>query len=286
VDPRVAIVIITRDRAEDLERTLARLRRLPERPRVVVVDNGSRDGTRELVAGAFPEVTLIEQDRAAGAAGRTAGVLAVEAPYVAFCDDDSWWEPGALGGAADVLDAHPDVALVAARVTLPGGREEPTCAAMAASPLAGRPGLPGPPIRGFVACGAVVRRDAYLAAGGFDPAYGVGGEEQPLAAELADRGWELVYVDRLLAHHRPSGQRDTGSRRAIATRNDLWFAWQRRPWRGAARATLAELRDAGADPRAWAGVLAAARGARRVLRTRRAVGPRVERELAQLAQRR
>jgi hypothetical protein len=72
----------------------------------------------------------------------------------------------------------------------------------------------------------------------------------------------------------------------VATRNDLWFAWQRRPLRGAARATLAELRSAGVDPRSWAGVLAAARGARRMLRNRRAIGPRVERELAELARRR
>jgi GT2 family glycosyltransferase len=286
MDPRIAIVIITRDRADDLERTLSRLRRLPERPRIVIVDNGSEDGTLERVRSAFPEVTLISQDRDVGAAGRTAGVLAVSTPYVAFCDDDSWWSPGSLAEAADLLDAHPDVALVAARVTLPGDRLEPTCAEMAASPLSGRPGLPGPPIRGFIACGAVLRRDAYLAAGGFDPAYGVGGEEQPLAAELADRGWELVYVDRLVAHHRPSGQRDTGTRRTVATRNDLWFAWQRRPLPGAARATLAELRSAGVDPRSWAGVLAAARGARRMLRNRRAVGPRVERELAELARRR
>ena len=41
----VAVVVITRDRADDLLRTLDRLRRLPERPAVVVVDNGSGDGT-------------------------------------------------------------------------------------------------------------------------------------------------------------------------------------------------------------------------------------------------
>ena len=286
MDPRVAIVIITRDRPDDLLRTLARLRALPERPAVIVVDNGSAGGETARVAARFPEVVVLAQERDLGAAGRTAGVLAAAAPYVAFCDDDSWWEPGSLSSAADLLDAHPDVALLAARVELEGGRLEPTCAEMAEGPLAGRPGLPGPPVLGFVACGAVVRRDAYLAAGGFEPGWGVGGEEQPLAAELADRGWELVYVDRVTAQHRPSRRRDPAARRRIATRNDLWFAWRRRPAAAALRFTAGELRRAAADRQRRAGLLAALRGAPDAVRARRGVGPRAERRLAELAPKR
>lgn len=279
MEPRVAVVIITRDRPDDLARTLGRLHALPERPTVLVVDNGSRDGVRT----GFPEVVVLRQERDLGAAGRTAGVLAATAPYIAFCDDDSWWEPGSLSAAADLLDAHPDVALLAARVELAGGRLEPTCAAMARAPLTGRPGLPGPPVHGFVACGAVVRRDAYLAAGGFEPGRGVGGEEQPLAAALADRGWELVYVDRLTAQHRPSPLRDPAARRRIATRNDLWFAWRRRPAAAALRCTAAELRRAATDRHRRAGLLAALRGAPQALRSRRVTGARTERRLADLA---
>jgi hypothetical protein len=127
-------------------------------------------------------------------------------------------------------------------VLLAGGRLEPACAEMAASPVPGRPGLPGPAVRGFVACGAVVRRSAYLAAGGFEPGWGVGGEEQPLAAALAGRGWELAYVDSVVAQHRPSARRDTGERRAIEARNGLWFAWRHRSPAAALRLTARELR--------------------------------------------
>jgi GT2 family glycosyltransferase len=286
MDPRVAIVIITRDRPHELMRTLARLRALPERPAVLVVDNGSAGGVPAGVAARFPEVAVLAQERDLGAAGRTAGALAADAPYVAFCDDDSWWEPGSLSAAADLLDAHADVALLAARVELEGGRLEPTCAEMAEAPLAGRAGLPGPPVLGFVACGAVVRRDAYLAVGGFEPGWGVGGEEQPLAADLADRGWELVYVDRLTAQHRPSRRRDPAARRRIATRNDLWFAWRRRPAGAALRFTAGELRRAVADRQRGAGLIEAVRGGPDALRARRSAGPRVERRLAELASRR
>jgi hypothetical protein len=137
-------------------------------------------------------------------------------------------------------------------------------------------------VLGFVACGAVLRRRAYLGVGGFEPGWGVGGEEQPLAAALAERGWELCYAGGLTAHHRPSARRDPAARRAGETRNDLWFAWLRRPPRAAARATVAELRRAGSDAARRRGALAAARGLPWVLRSRRVVSARVERELAEL----
>jgi GT2 family glycosyltransferase len=263
----VTVVIITRDRRSDLAHTLARLKALPERPPVIVVDHGAEP------ADLADDVCHLRPGEDVGGAGRTHGVLAAATPYVAFCDDDSWWEPGSLRRAAELLDAHPDVALLAARVLLPGGPLEPTCAAMARSPLPTRPDLPGPRVLGFVACGSVVRRDAYLAAGGFPPGWGVGGEELPLAAALADRGWELVYVDELVAHHHPSPRRDRARRRVVAARNDIWFAWSRRPLRAALSETA----------RCLPGLPAAARGARRALAGRRTVSPRVEADLRRLA---
>jgi GT2 family glycosyltransferase len=279
---RVTVVIVTRDRRAELLHTLGRLAALPERPPVIVVDNGSRDGTPAVVGRAHPGVQRIELARDRGAAARTAAVVAAATPYVAFCDDDSWWAAGALARAAELLDAHAGVALIAARVLLPGGRPDPTCDAMAASPLPAGAGLPGPRVLGFIACGAVIRRDAYLAGGGFPPGRGIGGEELPLAVALADRGWDLVYVPELVVHHHPSGQRDPAARRAIATRNDLWSAWTRRPVAAAARHTAAEFARAARDRRRLAGVAAAARGLPTALRDRRPVGPRVAVELALL----
>jgi GT2 family glycosyltransferase len=266
----VSVVIVTRDRRAELERTLSHLARLPERPDVIVVDNGSRDGTREAVAARGLKVVALDED--AGAAGRTAGVLAADTPYVAFCDDDSWWAPGALSHAAALLDAHPSVGLLAAHVLLPGGQPDPVCDAMAASPLPPRPGLPGPRVLGFIACGAIVRRDAYLAAGGFPAGRGIGGEERPLAAALAERGWDLVYVPELMAHHHPSTRRDPGRRVAVNARNDVLTAWTLLPAGAALRATAA-------NPR---GALEAMRTLPRALRSRTPVGRRTAAELARL----
>src|SRR3954471_3364375 len=92
-DSRVAVVMITHNRSGEVMRTLDELARLPERPRIVVVDNASDDGTDESVAARFPTVEVLDAGGNLGAAARTIGARRVDAPYVAFCDDDTWWEP-------------------------------------------------------------------------------------------------------------------------------------------------------------------------------------------------
>src|SRR5215207_3243678 len=188
----VTVVVVTRNRRRRLAETLRSLRHLPERPPVVVVDNDSSDGTAEEAARAG--VTVIRAPSNRGAAGRTLGVEAARTPYVAFCDDDSSWAPGSLSRSAARFRATPRLGLLAARVLVePGSREDPVCTALAAGP----PSPAGPRVLGFLACGAVVRRSAYLAVGGFHPRFGIGGEEDLLAIDLAAAGWALAYVEAL-----------------------------------------------------------------------------------------
>src|SRR5262245_34272344 len=63
-----------------------------------------------------PRSPWSRSERNLGAAGRNAGVRAARTPYVALCDDDAWWAPGALARAAHLLDVHPTLAVVCARV--------------------------------------------------------------------------------------------------------------------------------------------------------------------------
>lgn len=275
-DGRVALVVITRNRVTELLRTLARLRALPERPRIVVVDNASTDGTPAAVAARYPDLRLVRLEANAGSAARNAGVAAAGTPYVAFCDDDSWWEPGALGAAADLLDAHPRLALVNGHVLVnEAARDDPVCLEMACSPIAPVDGQPGRPVLSFIACAAVVRRRAFQEVGGFLP-LGVGGEEEILGEDLVAAGWTMSYVAGIVAHHHPSRARDPGERRASEVRNALWTAWMRRPARVAAQRTFAALRHAAADPDAARGLLRALAGLRWVMARRRVPPARVE----------
>jgi GT2 family glycosyltransferase len=275
-----AIVIATRNRCGTLLATLDHLSNLHEGHRIVVVDNGSTDGTRRAVPQRHPEVKLILLARNLGSAARTVGVLETSEPYVAFCDDDSWWASGSLQFATELLDGYSDLSLVAGRVLIgPGQREDSTCSLMRQSPLPCAAGRPGRPVLGFLACAAVVRRSAYLQVGGFHPAFGVGGEEELLALDLAEAGWGLVYVAEMIAHHHPPPRSDSAGRRRRQARNGLWFAWLRRPLVGALRHTATVARMALSDHAVAAGMADAAAGLRWVLRERRPVGTELEKRL-------
>lgn len=102
---KISVVMITRDRGPQIRAALEHLLSFPERPRVIVVDNGSSDETVQLARVASSAIDIVPLDRNLGGAGRNVGVLRAETPYVAFSDDDSWWAPGALARASDLLDA-------------------------------------------------------------------------------------------------------------------------------------------------------------------------------------
>jgi GT2 family glycosyltransferase len=285
MDPRISVVIATRDRRASLDRTLLRLRALPEVPRVVVVDNGSSDGTVGHVRERHPEVRLIALDGNAGAAARNLGVRQAETPFVAFCDDDSWWEPGSLARAADLLDRYPRAALLAARVLVgPTARLDPTCKAMAVSPLAPRDDLPGPSILGFLACGAVLRRSAFLEAGGFETRFGVGGEEELLAIDLAASGWGLAYCEDLIAYHHPTASGPRPGRRRVQYRNALWSAWLRRSFPSALRRTALVAARGFLDRDARGALRDAMAGVAWVLPGRRTVPIEIEQALKRIEQ--
>ena len=279
---RISVVVITRDRRDQLLDTLQRLVCAHPHVPMIVVDNGSSDGTAARVAHAFPHVELVALRRNAGSAARTVGVRRARTPFVAFADDDSWWADGALLQAERHLDANPDVALVCGRI-LVGPLEwlDPTCVQMARSPLPYVAGV-GPVVLGFVACAAVVRREAYLRAGGFHRRFGVGGEEQLLAIDLAGNGWLCAYADDVVAHHDPDPGVARPGRRGVQTRNDLWTAWLRRRPGVAIGAFAGALRSAAGDDVTRAALLDALRGLWWVLPERRRISAELEHALDQL----
>ena len=63
---------------------------------MIVIGNGSVDGTAAAVRERHPGVDLIELGANRDAAARNVGVARAGTPYVAFADDDEWWAPGAL----------------------------------------------------------------------------------------------------------------------------------------------------------------------------------------------
>ncbi|WP_435849637.1 glycosyltransferase family 2 protein [Streptomyces pristinaespiralis] len=249
-DPRTTVVVITHNRREQLLSSLDRLAELPERPPLIVVDNASTDGTADAVAERHPQAMVLAPGRNLGAPGRNLGVRAARTPYVAFSDDDSWWQPGALSRAADLLDRHERLGLLSARIDVGlDGVPDPLNEVLATSPLGCTADLPGPQVLGFLACAAVARRDAFLQAGGYHPLLFLGGEETLLAYDLAAHGWGVCHCPDVVAVHHPTGGVRAG-RAAVQRRNAALTAWLRRPLPLALRHTRMLAADARHDPQA------------------------------------
>jgi GT2 family glycosyltransferase len=254
---RLSVVLLTYNRAQEVLRSLRKLLALPEPPQVIVVDNASEDGTADLIHAHFPQVQLIVTQHNIGAAARNIGVQQAQTKYVAFCDDDSWWAEGALEQAVQLLDAHPGVAALSARILLgPDEMEDPICKEMAESPLPSEH-LPGRALLGFIACAAVFRRDAYLEVGGYQQRFFVGGEEELVAMDLWSKGWSIVYAPQLIVHHWPSPVRDNPARQKTVIRNALWVAWLRLPAPEALRRSW-EICSAAGNRKVFPSALAAA----------------------------
>ncbi len=98
---RVSVVVITHNRAEELTRVLARLRELPEQPPIVVVDNGSTDGSAAMVSAEHPHADLLALPANLGGAGGFAvgiarAVTRYRPDWIWLMDDDAEPRPDAL----------------------------------------------------------------------------------------------------------------------------------------------------------------------------------------------
>jgi glycosyltransferase involved in cell wall biosynthesis len=110
VPPRYSVVIPAHDRCQTLLEVLAALERQQGAPEfeVVVVDDGSRDGTPERLRGRGGDLalTVLAQEARGPAAARNRGVAAASGERIAFLGDDTVPEPGWLAAHAAVHERH------------------------------------------------------------------------------------------------------------------------------------------------------------------------------------
>jgi glycosyltransferase involved in cell wall biosynthesis len=163
VTPRFAVVVPARDPGPALGRALRSvLDQTAQDWEAVVVDDGSVEDLG-WSAHLDPRIRLLRQDNAGVSAARNAGVAATTAPWIAFLDADDHWEPEKLSRVAAALAVSPEPVLVhsAFHWHLPDRAFVRTYDAPAdyRAVLAGTAVLPST---------AVVRRDAFEAAGRFD----------------------------------------------------------------------------------------------------------------------
>jgi glycosyltransferase involved in cell wall biosynthesis len=110
----VSVVVPAHNNAATIAEALQSARNQTSPPdEVIVVDDGSSDGTAEIVATGFPEVQLIRQPNAGPAGARNRALELVRTGWVAFLDADDVWEPDRLHLQLAVAEQHSDAVIVA-----------------------------------------------------------------------------------------------------------------------------------------------------------------------------
>jgi len=276
------VVVATRNRAGLVVDNVRRLLEQSDGWPVIVVDDASDDDTSARLQDCYgDEITLVRLRHNARAAARNEGVKLATTDLIAFADDDSWWAPGALRRAAAVFDTDDRVALVAATMIMePAHVPAPIVESFRGSALPST--VHGPSVLGFLACGAVVRRAAFVGVGGFHPLLGIGGEEALLAMDLRAAGWTLVHVPEVVAHHQ-SATTGREHRAATVIYNELVVQWLRRPLRTALATTVQATRTAATDAESRRALRRLVSETIPLLRDRRPLPDDVEHELGLLA---
>jgi len=213
----LAVAVVSFETRELLERCLRSVR--AARPaELVVVDNGSTDGSIEMVREGFPEARLLvnEVNRGYGAAANQA-LTQTAAPAVLLLNSDTEIAPDALAALGRYLAEHPAVGVVGPRLVGTDARLQRSTYPFpsAADTFLGESGLhhlaraiPGMRERSLRTWGhdtsrrvpwvlgaaLAVRRDGWAAVGGFDEAYFMYGEEVDLSRRLAAAGFETHYA--------------------------------------------------------------------------------------------
>jgi GT2 family glycosyltransferase len=128
--PRLSVCIVNWNTKEDLRACLRSLRENPYtrgEQEVVVVDNGSTDGSAEMVRADFPEVILVANPTNQNfARGTNQSLAAATGDLLLLLNPDVEVLAGALDALTDFLTTHPDAGAVAAKLTYPDGRTQPS----------------------------------------------------------------------------------------------------------------------------------------------------------------
>jgi GT2 family glycosyltransferase len=228
-DPLVHAIVVTHAGAAWLPDCLRALAAQEVRARleIVVVDNGSADGTPALLRAEFPSVAVLRLPqnqgyaRANNAALRRA--LAAGAEFAALVNDDVEVEPGWLQTLLDGAAAHPEAGLFCGTLLFRGeerinstgleidrfGRARDRDFGVPRARAAREDG----PVAGVSGGAALVRCDLLRRTGLFDPGYFAYYEDVDLSLRAARAGSLAWYAGRATARHRFGATAGAGSPR-------------------------------------------------------------------------
>lgn len=274
--PLLTVIIPNWNGAHHLPGCLNSLRRQAFRDfQVIVVDNASTDGSRELLARDYPEVCVLPLPENRGFAGAcNAGIRASQSDLVVLLNNDTEADSGWLAAIVDAFQRHPEVGIIASKMLLFDRRK----VFHTAGDFYRVDGVPGN--RGvweedvgqydreeyvFSACGgsAAYRRAMLNEIGLLDEDFFYSCEDVDLAWRAQLAGWRVLYTPDAVVYHKLSATGGGTTASFYDGRNFIWLLAKNYPaslfrahwW----RILRAQFRITWEALRAWRGEAARAR---------------------------
>lgn len=212
------VLITTKDRKEELKRAIASALTQDGVTEILVFDDGSTDGTSDMVLRDFPSVRLERSDTPLGIIGARNRAMAIASGAVVITiDDDSLFQsPGTVSSILNDF-REPRVGAVA----IPHINVNHSDAVHSASPRSDRVFA----ISEFTGCASAVRRDLFLSLGGFNPALWRQSEEYDFCTRLLAHGYFTRCGSAEPILHYESPARNKASVMFHGARGHLLYAW-------------------------------------------------------------
>lgn len=221
-DVDVTVVISTKNRLDTLRDAVASAVRQRGRVEVLLMDDGSTDGTSAEIAAAFPTVRIVREEQSKGyIVQRNRGAALARGRILISIDDDAVLTTDTIAEQLLTQFDHPRIGVVAI----------PVCHVNSTSDVHQKP----PTNDGiwatnfFIGTAYAVRRDVFLALGGFRESYFHQGEERDFALRMLAAGYiiRLGNTDRI--DHFESPRRSFTRMDRFGRRNDILYAWYNVP---------------------------------------------------------
>jgi GT2 family glycosyltransferase len=220
----VSVVLATRNRRSELERALRSCLLQEPAVEVIVVDDGSTDGTAEVVRARFPSVRLQRSEVSRGYIyQRNRGVELARGEWIVSLDDDAEFSSPTVVAEAVREFGPPRVGAV----TIPW-RNVPEHRHLSDK----APDAHGIYCtRSYTGLAHVIRRDIFLSLGGYRECLVHGSEELDLGVRMLNRGWVIRLGSAPPVFHHESKIRNVRRQARFAARNAVLFCLQHAPAR-------------------------------------------------------
>lgn len=215
---KASFVLVNYNRREEVLITIAKTKELIKNSifdfELVIVDNGSSDGSAEAIKANYPDVVLIENKVNTGAPAWNLGFAKARGEYFIIIDDDSHVISG-LDDALQYLDKKADIGILALNVLT--------------GPYTSKDWgwKNGQDIVGFIGCGAIYRKSVYDKIGGYADWIFLYANEWDLGIRSIDAGYRVEYFAKCKVDHRTAKTHRTTKRlRVLCTKHELGIIYK------------------------------------------------------------